>query len=85
MSHSRTQSPSYTWSTDHDKGLGVREWVARLIAPHLLQLQIKMSCLCVCYFKTSACVIYLIQNIEVHSCNYSSRLGHNKTQAGKRR
>jgi hypothetical protein len=58
MSHSRTQSPSYTWSTDHDKGLGVREWVARLIAPHLLQLQIKMSCLCVCYFKTSACVIY---------------------------
>jgi hypothetical protein len=28
MSHSRTQSTSYTRSTEHDKGRGEREWVA---------------------------------------------------------
>ena len=28
MKHSRTQRRSYTRSTEHDEGRGVREWVA---------------------------------------------------------
>ena len=64
MPQSRTQSTSYTRSTEHDKGGGVREWVA----PHLPELQNKMRCVPNCYVHartlgilvlTSTCVIHI--------------------------
>jgi hypothetical protein len=66
MSHSRTQSPSYTWSTEHDKGLGVREWVARLIAPHLLQRTADQNVMFMRVLFKNKCMCYLF-NTEYRS------------------